>query len=171
MKRRANDSISARTARAAAGRSGEWRPVAPIARRRARGVSTPGCRKYSLQMAGDLGRAAQRGEDVDKAEELDLEALVGHGPVEHLVLPARLREQSGPRTVDQRKQGAGGRLYVGFEAGRAGVAARRRIARPRLACEGRHVTILERRSLGDSTSAPDGVTVGYTTPAVAPTPM
>ncbi len=49
MKRRANDSISARTARAAAGRSGEWRLVAPIARRRARGTSTPGCRKYSCR--------------------------------------------------------------------------------------------------------------------------
>ena len=47
MKRRANESISARTTRVAAGRSGERRPAAPIARRSARGGSTPGCRKYS----------------------------------------------------------------------------------------------------------------------------
>ncbi len=47
MKRRANDSISARTTRAAAGRRGERRPVAPIARRSARGGTTPACRKYS----------------------------------------------------------------------------------------------------------------------------
>ena len=47
------------------------------------------------QVAADLAAAAQRGEHVDEAQQLDLELLVGHGPLHHLALPALRRQARG----------------------------------------------------------------------------
>jgi len=69
------------------------------------------------QVARHLTARPERGEDVDEAEELDLEALVGHRPVHHLVLPAGAGERRRFGTLDQAEDPPGGCLDVALERG------------------------------------------------------
>ena len=57
----------------------------------------------SVHATRDLFGAAKRGEYVDEAEQLDLERLVPHGPVEDLAAPPAAVEERGnllPRKLE-----------------------------------------------------------------------
>jgi hypothetical protein len=127
MKRRAKESISARTTRVAAGRSGERRPAAPIARRSARGGSTPGCRKYSRRWRAISAPSPSVGKTSTKR---------------------------GARAVDQREQAARRRLHVGFEGECVGSRLRRRWSA--LGSVSRQLILLGRAVADDSISDDDG---------------
>jgi hypothetical protein len=79
-----------------------------------RGVQ-PGLAEVLAQVARHLGARTQRGEDVDEAKELDLEAFVLHRPVHHLVLPVGARERRRLGTLDQGEDLPGGGLDVALE--------------------------------------------------------
>ena len=82
------------------------------------------------QVPGDLGPAAQRGEDVDEAQHLDLEPLVGHRPVHHVALQPVTRQPRGLVLAGGREDLPRG----GLDAGLAGVVG----------CHGRGLRVSER---------------------------
>ncbi len=70
-----------------------------------------------VQVAGDLGAAAKRGEDVDEAEHLHLETLVRHGPFHHLALQALPREPARLLSGHGGEDGSGGLPHAFLGAG------------------------------------------------------
>ena len=108
MKRCAKPFICRRMTALASGATGERSPVRLMPQRSSRGRGDALAGEVLAQVAGDLAAAAQRGEDVDEAQHLHLEALVRHRPLHHLALQA-LAESSraSPRGWRRRSPGGG----------------------------------------------------------------
>ena len=56
------------------------------------------------QVANDLVRTTQEGQDVDEAKELQLDGLIAHGPFHEPIVPPTRRQRHRPMRIEAGKQ-------------------------------------------------------------------